>query len=351
MKVALVLAGSYWYSPYVKIYEDILDYKSIRYDIISWDRDELNGDDIISFKLSSKQTHNRFKKIFDYIKYTSFLKKKILENKYDKLIVFGPQIGLLLYPFLKKHYFKRFFLDYRDVSIEQVFKNRFTKLLMCSSNIAISSPGFKKVLPKEFNYLISHNFRVNVLKSMDSTINEIERPFIKNKLVISTIGAIRDLKANMELISALKNNSLFQIKFIGKGSEAIAKLAVDVHNVETLGFYNKDEESDFIVNSDFLNIYYPDIITHSTALSNRFYNALIYKRPMIVTANSIQGKYVEDYNLGLSVVNCINIDKSIKQYVENFSFVEFSRQCELLLNIFIEDNKIFEEELLIFLNK
>jgi len=348
MRIGLILSGSYWYSPYVKIYEDVLNTNSIDYDVLSWDRDGLNDGSVISFVSIERPDSSRFHKLFNYLRYRNFLIKTIKKEKYDKLIIFGPQTGLLLYSFLKSNYNKKFFLDYRDVSIEQNFKKTFKKLLDCSSEIAISSPGFKKVLPKGFNFLISHNFRLHELQIKNSE-NEIKRkPFDNSIVVVSTIGAIRDISANMELVTSLKNKGEFQIQFIGKGSEVFSDLGGGYENIKCTGFYNKDEEESFFINADFVNIYYPAIISHSTALSNRFYNALIFKRPMIVTSNSIQGNYVNSYKLGLSINDCNNLDISIKSYVEKFSFEEFSERCDFLIAEFLKDYSVFEKALIEF---
>ena len=42
MKIALVLAGSIWYSPFLRIYTRILDEHHVDYSVISWNRE---GDD------------------------------------------------------------------------------------------------------------------------------------------------------------------------------------------------------------------------------------------------------------------------------------------------------------------
>jgi len=349
MKIGLILPGTYWYCPYVKIYEDVLKTHSVEYEIISWNRDGLNNDNVISFNVSMSDDENtsRLFKLNSYLKYRKFIKNTIKKNKYDKLIIFGPHMGILLYKFLKSNYSKNFFLDYRDVSVDQFFKRRFKKLIDSSCEVAISSEGFKKVLPKNYDYLISHNFRKELLSEKNNSVSI--KPFINEEINISTIGAIRDYEANLEVINALKINSKFQINFIGKGSEVFNSLSQQYKNIICRTFYKKEEEPLLFINSDFVNIYYPDIISHSTALSNRFYNALIYKRPMIVTANSTQGEFVEKYNLGLSVQNCDNLDKKINTYIKHFLFSEFSESCDLLIEGFLKDYSIFEKALIKFI--
>lgn len=217
-----------------------------------------------------------------------------------------------------------------------------------SSKIAISSPGFKKVLPTGFNYIVSHNLPGSFFYEGAHRMTRTS-PFKKSNILISTIGAIRDFDANMELVKSLANDDEITIKFFGKGSENIKKLSENIKNVECHGYYNKDEESELVVNSDFLNIYYPEIISHSTALSNRFYNALIFRRPMIVRAKSIQGDLVEKYNLGLSVANCENLKFKIHEYVRSFDFQHFSNQCAFLLEEFSKDYGSFKNEFTEFL--
>lgn len=346
MKIGLIITNSYWFSPYVRIYEEILIENDINYDIISWDRDGNNESKILSFRLRSNIKSNRINRVLDYLRFKSFVVKAINRNKYDKLIIFGPQMGIFSLEFLKKNYQKKFVLDYRDLSIDQIFKRRFKELLDISAIVAISSPGFKKVLPVGYDYLISHNIsRENLLKK-----NNCAPPFRKQGIIITTIGAIRDIQANMELIRSLENHIEITINFIGKGSEVIESFTRDIINVRCMGFYKKQDEPQLVIDSDFLNIYYPDIISHSTALSNRFYNALLFKRPMIVKSGSIQGDYVEKYNLGISLKNCSDLAQKIQDYVKDFDFYEFSNNCDLLLEEFNLDYNHFNYQIVNFLH-
>jgi len=348
MKIGLILPGNIWYSPYVNIYTKILTENRIEFDIISWNRDGSDAPQGISFKkqLSKK---NRILKLIPYLQYHFFIKRTLCENKFDKLIVFGPQLGIFLSYFLSKKYPKKYIFDYRDLSIEQysLFKKSFHRLLNNSRLNVISSPGFKKCLPQKFEYLISHNFDIELAKKSLSegypNYSSIEQ------YTVLTIGGIRDYSSNIEIINALANNNSFTIKFVGKGgaAEKIKQYANqnNINNVIMEGYYEKKEEKDIILSSSILNIYYPRIITHSTALSNRFYSALIFKKPMIVTNNSIQGDFVEKYGLGLSLEDCKDLDSKIQNFIKNIDSEEFKNSCNKLLGVFIDDYNFFYKKI------
>lgn len=342
MKIALITANNYWFAPYVKIYEEILNEQSIDYDIISWDRDGTNDKNVISFHLMQSLRTNKLNKYLGYLMYRMFVVKTLSNNNYDKLVVFGPKMGLLLFEYLKKNYRKNFVLDYRDLSLDQIFKKRFKKVLDCSAMVAISSPGFKRALPVGYDYLISHNISsANLFKKINCP-----PPFNNQKIKISTIGAIRDIDANMELVQSLENQKNITIQFIGKGSEVIEKLSPNIDNVECKGYYEKKNELELTLDSDFINIFMPADKNSTILLSNRLYNALICKRPMIVKSNSIQGDFVEKYGLGISIENCTNLSQKIQDYVSRFDFNDFSNNCDLLLKEFIGDYNHFKNELL-----
>ena len=82
----------------------------------------------------------------------------------------------------------------------------------------ISSNAYKKWLPKNYRYILSHNVRktdlaVNICNSCTIWSN--------NKIEVLTIGQIRDFSSNSKLIKCLGNSEYFNLKFIGDGTELI----------------------------------------------------------------------------------------------------------------------------------
>jgi hypothetical protein len=355
MKLGLILPTNLYFAPYLNIYTQILKKKNIDYDVLFWDREGIGETDGIVYNKKSDKTSSKLTKLKDFFLFSRFITKELKKNNYDKLIVFNPQIALFLYKYLKKKYSKKLLLDYRDLSIEQIFPKQFEKLLSICSNIIISSPGYKKCLPSNFNYILSHNFDINTLKNLPVFKKNKLNIHIKNKPTrISTIGGIRDFDQNKELIENVKNDDNFILSFFGKGiAEESLKLFSKQNRIKNTffsGFYKKNNEYKFYLEATFINIYYPKILSHETAISNRFYNSLIYKRPMIVTKNSIQGDFVEKYNLGIVVSDCDDIKEKLNNYINSFNETKFIENCNNLLKEFEIDYFSFESSILKFIN-
>lgn len=353
MKIALIIGNNIWFCPFLSIYTKLLKEWNVEYEIISWNRDGSEPSEGIQYNKPIK-SQGRFTKFTPYLSYIRFVKKTIKKEKYDKLIVFSPQIAIFMFRFLRKYYSNSYIFDYRDLSIEQnrIFKYPFRSILKYSYANVISSPGFKRCLPNQFKYILSHNFNVDIVRK--TIAQPIKGPNELSQIVnILTIGGIRDYSSNVEIIKALANKPGFQLQFVGKGPAAsLIQQYADEHNIKNItfvGYYPKEKEESFIVQCSCLNIFYPAIISHATALSNRFYNALIYKKPMIVTADSIQGDYVEKYQIGLALNDCKNLDKKINDWLQETDYTLFSQRCNALLTLFLKDYNIFFKTLSSFL--
>lgn len=344
MKVGLILANNIWFSPYVHIYTRFFDKIGIEYSIVSWNRDGLDN-------LEGFQYHEPISgpaSLSQYTSYINFVKKIIKQEKYDKLIVFGPQVAILLSAFLLRHYKNKYIIDYRDLSIEQNkgFYQIFSLITRYSFANVISSYGFKKCLPPR-NYVISHNFDVSVVEKQ---LKEATDPNFNEDSVINilTIGGIRDFESNIEIVKAFSNQKDFRCDFVGRGiaSKQIEDYCRDngIDNVYFSGYYKKEDEASLINKCTFMNIFYPRKLSHDTAMSNRFYNSLIYKRPMIVTKNTTQGDLVEKYGVGLAIEDCTNIKDDILRFL-NRDFKDYTTQCDKLLSSFLEDEMLFKNKI------
>lgn len=351
MKIALILPNNVWFCPFASIYSKLFDKFGVKYDIISWNR---SGEKEDAIQYNNKlQSRNPFKLWWAYKKFASFVKFTVKKNGYDKLIVFTPQSAIFLSDFLKKEFNGKYIFDYRDLSLEQkkYFKKPFSSVLHHSFANVISSPGFKKYLPPQYDYIISHNFDVDVVRE------EIDKGCVdllkKEPIDVLTIGGIRDYESNVQIIENLANVDGFTVRFVGKGpsAETLQKTAqsLNAKNVSFDGFYPKEKEKDYVKNATFINIYYPRKASHDTALSNRFYNSLIYGKPMITTANTTQGDYASDYGVGLALENCNNLPNALTNYLNKMDIAQYIENRRKLLNDFLLDYNEWEKILRKFL--
>lgn len=351
IKVGIVTPANLWKCPYVDIYRRILDKEDIRYDIITWCRDGKDEEGCIQFK--AQKFGNPLQKLLAYFSFATFLRKTIKANKYDKLIVFTSQAGIFISFFLKRYYNKRYLFDYRDLSIEQkwYFKKSFLRLLDHSVVNVISSPGFKSCLPKR-DYLLSHNFDVNTVKNAIGKRDDAQFGS-EEKIDVLTIGGIRDYSSNVQILDALANNTCFNVRFVGKGDGTILlKEHSERHhikNVSFVGFYHKHEEAGYVKQSTFMNIFLPRRITHDTTLSNRFYNSLIYRKPMIVTKDTCHGDYAEKYNVGIAIKDCSNLECELISFMRQ-DYGAYAERCDKLLEGFLKDHELFEETVMSFIH-
>jgi len=344
MKIA-ILTNSRKNGPHIQIYVDLLRKIGVEPDIIYWDSDAPAEE--FNFPMKRDYNGSSLSRLMPYVKYAGFVKKVVKRHQYDKLIVNSPAVGLFIPFFLKSNYKGKYIFDYRDLSIEQIplFKPLMKMVLQNAYANVISSPAFSGYLPKGFDYIISHNFNIELAR--EALGSRIEKPQ-DDKLKILTIGSIRK-DANFEVLDSVGNAPDIELAFIGKSGNGSAEL-LEAHakekgyrNIVFKGLYRKEEEGDIYKQFNFVNIFYPRIPSHITALSNRFYNSLIFRRPMIVTKGGIQGNLVEKYGVGLAIDNCEGLPERLRLYYSNLDFDAYQERCDNLLKEIIKDYEKFSE--------
>lgn len=349
MRIGLLLPLNIKLAPYLKIYTDILDQlDDVAYDIIYPDKRGYHEPAAHVFDVRTKDDVSKLHKLTYYWRYSRFLLRTLKQERYDKLIVFGPQIAIFIARYLEKNYCGRFILDYRDLSIDQRFKRIYKRLLNCSAANVISSPGFKEFLPERDDYILSHNFDVRLLRRAIEDVRTEPYELIceDGKINVMNIGGIRHFEQNRDIVQSLANNPRFVVTFAGNGFGVPPLQAyVEKHKIKNAlftGFYEKKDEPSLIAHATFINIYYSLEPRNRTALSNRFYNSLMYRKPMITTHGTEHGKYAEKYHVGLAVTDVSNLAAVLEDYIRQFDWNTYEEQRSKLLRRFLEDYAIFE---------
>ena len=326
-KICLVLPCNLYVIPYFKVYEKMFEEMNMDYDIIIWNRsliDEKCRGQIISYYVKDIANNRDPKKVLKYIGFFHFVKKNIVKNKYEKIVLLDTSAGTaaLLAGFLSKHYRNKYWIDIRDYSFENIllYKKMLGKAINSAYCCDISSRGFLKFLPKMRNYCVTHNVDYDTINNVKITT------FVQDSCIrISFIGNVRYYNLNIKLLDLLKNDERFRIQFYGTESEKIRDYCVTngIRNVDFEGRFPFEKTAFFYQKTDLINnIYGNETMEVSTALSNKLYYAAYLDKPILVSNNTYMSDVVKKYNLGYVVdLNNNNLADDIYtwyiQYKEN----------------------------------
>ena len=247
--------------------------------------------------------------------------------------------------FLEKYYNKKYILDIRDYNISFKWSYFLKKIVSNSLLTVISSGGFKEWLPNDYEYLIDHNV---IIQNERFNIGEANEKNIK----IVNCGIIRSLNENLYLIKELKNETEIELEYHGESSiSRILEKYVKENNIKNCkfyGYYKKKDENIFLLKSTFINIMQTNDFLSKYALPNRFYKAIILKKPIIATSDNYVGNLVEKYNLGIVINKLLiteGLEKELKEFMIKFNIDDFSKNCDKLYKIILEEKNNFEQRI------
>ena len=349
-KILVIDSAMVSHAPYVSMYLDILNECGVAYDVICWNR---KNDDISNippnFYIYDHPTDDHYpplKKFTEIYKFYRFSRDIIQRGNYTKIIIFEIANAILFYRLLKKKFNNRYVFDIRDYSpfcklkIANVVLNRFIEN---SYKTVISSKGFLKWLPKNNDYLISHNINRDLL----SDYKQIEYLSFRSPIRLLTIGSLRDTYANTKFLTSFGNDPQYYMNFVGDGFalQDLIQSSRDnaISNVEFYGRYNKQDEVSFYQQADMINCCMNNSMTSRFLMSNRIYLATLLRKPIICLAGSYQSDVVKYYNLGI-VVGTDDIKTEVNKYIGIFDEEKFCQGCiDFLRVVEYEQNRYIEE--------
>lgn len=339
-KILIIGFAKINYMPYLTFYLDNIK-NNFDYDIsiIYWDRN-LGGDDpkidgiqYYSFNYYLSDNVAIYKKIRAFLKYRKFAKKIIMKEKFDMYIFLHTFPAFLLQNKVSKKG-GRYIFDYRDITYERYyFFKKIIENIVCKSRCTfISSEGFYKYLPISPKIIKVENLDWNYYSHREKIIRE------KNdKIRIAFWGFIRSEKINIKLIDAISTNEKIELHFYGREQETAIKLKQyceknRVSNVIFHGEYKPQERYEFIKNIDLVHNIYENYGNMKYAMANKYYDALLFYLPQLCIKDSLMGKKVENYKIGLAVdLNDSKISEKIVQYYQRLDLDEFRMNCDNVL--------------------
>ncbi|RRQ48846.1 hypothetical protein DZC72_14370 [Maribacter algicola] len=355
MKIALVFPNNVFSAPYLDYYTNFLNKEKTSYKLIIWNRANEEEENTIAFKSNSKSS-SPFAKALNYYKFGSFCKKEIKNGDFDKVIVFTPQLAIFLYSFLKKHYSNKYLIDIRDyTTIIPYFKRRFFKLIKQAQTVCISSEGFTSWLPKNRNYIMSHNVHLQRINHYLLKDYNKKNFFNDGTINFDTVGALRDFTTNSSIMKELGNRKDFFLNFIGSGwaLPMLQKFALDenINNVHFHGRYDKKEEIQLLQNTDILNIIQNADKISNFAIANRLYLSGLLRIPCIARKNTEHSRVIHKYGLGITIENYNEIPEKIIEYKSTFNKEQFIKNCTVFLQDVKKDYDRFENAVIQFINE
>ena len=352
--IGIIFVSNLKFCPYLTKYTNVLDKNKIAYQIIYWNRvdvkDEIKENHIV-FNRKSKLKKSKILKVFDFLAYSIWLNKIIIKNRYKKMIILSTIPGIILKSKIIKNYNNKFIFDIRDYSYENIklFFLREKKVIQNANFVAISSDGFREFLPKNQEYVTIHNF------SYDELCSAREAEFKLNKSTrtnIGWVGTVRYYDHQVRLINKVADSKNFILHFFGIGPDyEKLKKYVDNNKLDNIKFHGEYSVSDKMKIMNQIDIVHNNYESKNTletkyAVSNKFYDGLIFKKPQFVEPGSFKESLLVKYKVGISIdINKNDFLFKLKEYYRSIDAEHFNRNCVVAMENFKNEEEVFNDKL------
>jgi hypothetical protein len=357
MRVAIIISGNVSKAPYISYYSSFFKNEEIEFDVISWNRLGVDDESSLSLNVQDGEAPGFINRFLNYLKYRRHIINILQNNGYDKIVIFTIAIAIMMYPYLKRKYPKKFLFDIRDHSLMvRLAWCFFIRIIDNSFATIVSSYGYSLWLPKSRKYIISHNFPFELSKGRIKFL--VEKPIVTRKSIIifvTAIGSLRDFDANKLLMKAFKERKDFCLKFIGSGPACsdLKSFVVKegISNVYFHGTYVKAEEVGLLAGTTIINNFTNYDLNSRTLTSNRFYLSVVLAIPMIVRQGTYQAKLCKKYNLGCVINPKLAIPEQLVEYINSFDNKIYNSGRLSFLKLVMRDTELLNKMLKKFVGK
>lgn len=351
MKVLIVDTVSYNRAPYLQYYIDACKEKKVDYDLFLWNRDRTGGlqknGNVYTMNSICPFGGSKFKKIIPMLQYRNALLKVIKNEQYTHLVLINTLAPVMISNHVLKHFDQRYILDIRDYTYERIKKYKAieTQLIEHSYFTTISSRGFLQFVTPSDKIVINHN--ISNLDKIEDTV----RLDKSKKITIGFVGSVRYPEVNQKLIAAVQNDPRFILEYVGPevdgcNLEDYCKVH-GIKNVVFKGKFSNEQKPEIYKQIDMINSLYGDFsLEVTTAIPNRYYDALIFKKPIIASKGTYLGELVEKNSVGVAVdINDDAFYSKLKRYILTFDKCRFIKCCSRELNQIINEQESFEKQI------
>lgn len=353
--VALVFCGDLKYCPYIKRYIEILEENNKEYIVYFWNRSGeqlLLSDNYKYYNEFSKLNKSKAGKIIDFVNFKKWLTTELKKDKPDKIVLLSTLTGIILSDYLSKMNGKYIF-DIRDYSYEHIMLYRSIeyKIIENSCFTVISSRGFENFLPQR-DYIIAHNFNRNDIKG------KYEFRKSEDKLFFVWNGVVRYYDYQRIYLEHLKNDDRYMVVYHGDGPQLecfkdYAKTS-GMKNIIFTGAYDNSLKESLLENASILNNCYGYVKNAGNklkyAVSNRFYDGIIYHIPQLVEPEGFKPQWTEQCRVGLSINPTDNFADDLYNYYMQINKEDFDACCDKALEQIIREDDYFIQRISRFLD-
>ena len=306
MKILIIGFAKIKYMPYLDLYLDNVDRGKNEVHLVYWNRDlkeenlsKVEGITLHEFSSYQEDDAAKLGKLENFRKFRDYA-VSVLKEGFDFVVVLHSLPGVLLSKELVRDYKDKYIFDYRDFTYENFlpFKSIIHTLVNNSYKTFVSSDAFRAFLPDKKNIHTTHNILWRDMVSANIKKSESE------KIRIAFWGFIREEKTNLQIIRNLANDERFELHYYGREQEICRKLKdyafENASNVYFHGEYNPEDINDFVKNTDLIhNIYGGSNM--NLAVSNKYYDGLLYEIPQLVMKGSFMSVLVNNTGIGLAI--------------------------------------------------
>ena len=320
--------------PYLNLYLENIDRVKNDIHLIYWNRDlkeenlqHLAGITLHEFSSLQDDDVPKLSKLQNFKKFRDFA-VSVLKEKFDFIITLHSIPSVLLSKELVSEYKNKYIFDYRDFTYENflIYKSIIHTLVNNSYKTFVSSDAFRMYLPDNKKILTTHN-----LLSVDAENNNSLQKTPSEKIRIGFWGFIREEKMNLEIIRKLGKDERFELHFYGREQGVCERLKdfalSNSINVFFHGEYTPEERVEFVRNTDLIHNMYAES-NMKLAVSNKYYDGLVFETPQLVTKGSYMSVLVSNNGVG-KAVNPLSVDfaEEIINYYQSINKEEFKENC------------------------
>ncbi len=345
--IGIIFSNNLNTCPYIDKYLDVFNHLGISYEVILWDRDGSQSKYPQNYHVFNERQNvdlPKVRKILGFYNFMRFTYKNIISRKYDKLIFLTTQVALICFPLALASFKKKYIFDFRDLSLEYYgwYKIIVKQIIKNSFFTCMSSPEFARVLNCN-TYVMAHNFRYKDINNRSKQIT-----ILNQRITLLHIGITRGEEYNKKLVDIFGGDERFYLYIIGRGNdtESFINLAKKYSNVVVQGTYNNEEKQLYISKSDLLLYYYPCDFNCNCALANKYYDCLIYNKPLVGNINTYSGRRIQERGLGISVdFNEDNCADKIFNFYNQYKKEDFIRNITKELSAVLEEDRIYLDKI------